>query len=249
MEQSTTVLVVDDQEDIRALLQDYLQDRGFIVHTADSGRQLRELLPRLNPSLVLLDVGLPGEDGLSLARYIREQYDIGIIMVSGAGEMLDRVVGLEVGADDYVTKPFELRELLARVKSVLRRYQRVGSGPVSTPAVTEQSTTVTTSGARQFRFGRCLLDLERYQLVDGEGNDIPVTAMEFDLLKVFAERPHRPLSRDQLMDLTQNRDWDPNDRSIDIRITRLRKKIEPDPDKPSVIRTVRGVGYLYSPDT
>ena len=246
MEQPATILVVDDQDDVRLLLQDYLQDKGFEVHTAVNGSQLREALPRVLPTLVLLDVGLPGEDGLSLARHIREQYDIGIIMVSGAGEMLDRVVGLEVGADDYISKPFELREVLARVKSVLRRYQR-SALLLSEPP--QQAVPPATLQGRQHRFGACVLDLERYQLLDADGNDIPVTAMEFDLLKVFAERPHRPLSRDQLMDLTQNRDWDPNDRSIDIRITRLRKKIEPDPDKPSVIKTVRGVGYLYSPGT
>lgn len=242
MEQPATLLVVDDQDDIRQLLQDYLQDKGFVVQVAASAGQLRELLPQVRPALVLLDVGLPGEDGLSLARHIREQYDIGIIMVSAAGEMLDRVVGLEVGADDYIAKPFELRELLARVKSVLRRYGR------GEPAAPTSAVVAPAVNRRQFRFGACVLDLDRYQLLDGDGNDIPVTAMEFDLLKVFAERPHRPLSRDQLMDLTQNRDWDPNDRSIDIRITRLRKKIEPDPDKPSVIKTVRGVGYLYSPE-
>lgn len=237
MQEAVRILVVDDQVDVRRFLEDYLRDKGFATVALGSGAELRSWLARQVPELVLLDVGLPGEDGLSLARHIREQYDIGIIMVSGAGETLDRVVGLEVGADDYLAKPFEPRELLARVKSVLRRYQRA---PVDASGRKQVA-------MRQVRFGNCLLDLDRRQLLDGNGDDIPVTAMEFDLLQVFAERPHRPLSRDQLMDLTQHRDWDPNDRSIDIRITRLRKKIEPDPDKPSVIRTIRGVGYLYSP--
>ncbi|HEX4938503.1 MAG TPA: response regulator [Candidatus Kapabacteria bacterium] len=237
MQETVRILVVDDQVDVRRFLEDYLRDKGFATVALGSGAELRSWLARQVPELVLLDVGLPGEDGLSLARHIREQYDIGIIMVSGAGETLDRVVGLEVGADDYLAKPFEPRELLARVKSVLRRYQRA---PVDASGRKQ-------AAMRQVRFGNCLLDLDRRQLLDGNGDDIPVTAMEFDLLQVFAERPHRPLSRDQLMDLTQHRDWDPNDRSIDIRITRLRKKIEPDPDKPSVIRTIRGVGYLYSP--
>lgn len=237
MQEAVRILVVDDQVEVRRFLEDYLRDKGFATVALGSGAELRSWLARQVPELVLLDVGLPGEDGLSLARHIREQYDIGIIMVSGAGETLDRVVGLEVGADDYLAKPFEPRELLARVKSVLRRYQRA---PVDASGRKQ-------AAMRQVRFGNCLLDLDRRQLLDGNGDDIPVTAMEFDLLQVFAERPHRPLSRDQLMDLTQHRDWDPNDRSIDIRITRLRKKIEPDPDKPSVIRTIRGVGYLYSP--
>jgi len=237
MQEAVRILVVDDQVEVRRFLEDYLRDKGFATVALGSGAELRSWLARQVPELVLLDVGLPGEDGLSLARHIREQYDIGIIMVSGAGETLYRVVGLEVGADDYLAKPFEPRELLARVKSVLRRYQRA---PVDASGRKQ-------AAMRQVRFGNCLLDLDRRQLLDGNGDDIPVTAMEFDLLQVFAERPHRPLSRDQLMDLTQHRDWDPNDRSIDIRITRLRKKIEPDPDKPSVIRTIRGVGYLYSP--
>lgn len=240
MQENVRILVVDDQVDVRQFLEDYLRDKGFATAALASGAELRTWLARQLPELVLLDVGLPGEDGLSLARHIREQYDIGIIMVSGAGETLDRVVGLEVGADDYLAKPFEPRELLARVKSVLRRYQR------TSPATSGREKAVEPA-SRQVRFGNCLLDLDRRQLLGGDGHDIPVTAMEFDLLQVFAERPHRPLSRDQLMDLTQHRDWDPNDRSIDIRITRLRKKIEPDPDKPSVIRTIRGVGYLYSP--
>jgi len=235
MTEAATILVVDDQDEVRLLLQDYLESKGFCVHTATSGNELRTALPQLQPALVLLDVGLPGEDGLSLARYIREQFDIGIIMVSAAGDMLDRVVGLEVGADDYIAKPFELRELLARVKSVLRRYPAAGTGTGVTQDA-HPNVTPASSPSLCHPFGRCTLDLERHQLLDEAGNEVPVTAMEYDLMRVFVERPHRP------------RDWDPNDRSIDIRITRLRKKIEPDPEKPTVIKTVRGVGYLYNPE-
>jgi DNA-binding response OmpR family regulator len=188
----------------------------------------------------LLDIGLPGEDGLSLARYLREHFDVGIIMVSGAGETVDRIVGLEVGADDYVAKPFDLRELHARVKSVIRRYARK-AGEASNSVAGSQAAT------NRVPFGVGVLDLERCQLIGADGAEIPLTAMEFELLKVFAERPNRPLSRDQLLNLTQHRDWDPYDRSIDIRIARLRRKIEPDPRNPAVIKTIRGMGYMFVP--
>ncbi len=235
MTSAVTVLVVDDQEDIRDLINDYLSGQGYTVHTACDGEDMRARLESIAPDVVILDVGLPGEDGLSLARFIRENLDIGVIMVSGAGETMDRIIGLEVGADDYLAKPFELRELLARMKSVLRRYT----------AKEESAEEIPASNAERRSFGRCVLDLQRYSLSDTDGVDVPITAMEFDLLKVFAERPNRPLSRDQLLDYTQNREWDPNDRSIDIRVARLRRKIEPDPDKPQVIKTVRGIGYMY----
>jgi two-component system phosphate regulon response regulator OmpR len=189
---------------------------------------------------VLLDVGLPGEDGLSLARHVRERFNIGIIMVSGAGETLDRIIGLEVGADDYLAKPFDLRELHARVKSVLRRYREK-------PTVAEGNKTESGEQAQVVAFGIGRLDFQRQQLLNTDGAEIPVTAMEFDMLKVFADRPNRPLSRDQLLNLTQHRDWDPFDRSVDIRVARLRRKIEPDADNPVYLKTVRGVGYMFVP--
>ncbi len=182
---------------------------------------------------MLLDVGLPGEDGLSLARFLRERHDLPVIMISGAGTPLDRIVGLEVGADDYLAKPFELRELLARVRSVLRRYRVVPTAP--------QAAESQPSG---IPLGRFRLELDSRRLLDEQGADIELTAMEFDLLQAFAQRPNRPLSRDQLLNLTQNRDWSPFDRSIDIRIARLRRKLEDDPEKPRIIRTLRGVGYM-----
>jgi len=236
----TTILVVDDDPDIRELLEDYLSDQGYRVATAATAEAMRTSLAEDLPDVVLLDVGLPGEDGLSLARHIREHFDLGIIMVSGAGETLDRIVGLEVGADDYVAKPFDLRELHARIKSVLRRYQ-------TRATATRGTTSGTDSAPRRIAFGVGTLDLDSCQLLDADGAEIPVTAMEFELLKVFAERPNRPLSRDQLLNLTQNRDWDPYDRSVDIRIARLRRKVEPDPQKPSVLKTVRGMGYMFVP--
>jgi two-component system phosphate regulon response regulator OmpR len=235
--QAVTVLVVDDDPSVRDLLEDYLGENGYRVMLAGNGAEARRILEEQAPHLVILDVGLPGEDGLSLARFVREQYDIGIVIVSGAGETVDRIVGLEVGADDYVGKPFDLRELRARLKSVLRRYQRDPSPPPSAAQDT----------ARRVPFGAALLDLDSRQLFDREGREIAITGAEFDLLRIFAERPSRPLSRDQLMTLTRNRDWDPFDRSIDIRIARLRKKVEPDPDNPTTIKTMRGVGYMFVP--
>jgi len=235
MPEQIRILVVDDDAEVRELLLDYLGGHGYRVDTAADSQQLRAELERRLPDVVLLDVGLPGEDGLSLARFLRERHDLPVIMISGAGSALDRIVGLEVGADDYLAKPFDPRELLARLKTVLRRYRRVPA-----PAEVEEP-------RQRLQLGECRLDLERRQLFDGQGDEIPLTAMEFDLLQAFAQRPNRPLSRDQLLHLTQHRDWNPFDRSIDIRIARLRRKLEPDPDKPQIIRTVRGVGYMFVP--
>ena len=240
MTESVQVLVVDDDPDVRDLLDDYLSEQGYRVVSAGSAAAARELLDDQAPSVVLLDVGLPGEDGLSLARHIREHLDIGIIMISGAGETVDRIVGLEVGADDYVAKPFDPRELKARLKSVVRRYRR--TTPSTAPAVGQA-----TAETRRVPVSGCMLDLDSHQLFDRDDVEIPLTRMEFELLEVFVERPNRPLTRDQLLNLTQNRDWDPYDRSVDIRVARLRRKIESDPDKPQCIRTVRGVGYMYVP--
>jgi DNA-binding response OmpR family regulator len=242
LESPVQILVVDDDPDVRDLLHDYLSGQGYQVVAADRAAAARSLMEAEAPDLVLLDVGLPGEDGLSLARHIRERFDVGIIMISGAGETLDRIVGLEVGADDYVAKPFDPRELKARVKSVLRRYLRA---PRPGPQATAEPPQATSN--RRVAAGACILDLDSHQLFDAEGAEIPLTRMEFELLEVLVQRPNRPLTRDQILNLTQNRDWDPFDRSIDIRIARLRRKIEPDPDRPQYIRTVRGLGYMYVP--
>jgi two-component system phosphate regulon response regulator OmpR len=238
MDQRHAVLVVDDDPSIREMLAEYLSERDCTVFAAADCGQARELVAARPCGVVLLDIGLPGEDGLSFARYLRERHDIGIIILSGAGETIDRIIGLEIGADDYLAKPFDLRELHARLKSVARRYLR----PVVSSVTAAQHTA---PGSRRLSVGDCRLDLDRQQLFDAAGQEIAVTAMEFELLRVFAERPNRPLSRDTLLDLTQNREWDPFDRSIDIRIARLRRKIETDPEKPRIIRTVRGVGYMF----
>lgn len=232
------VLIVDDEPDVRGTLKDYLTAHGYEVAEAASGAAMRSALERALPDVVLLDIGLPGEDGLSLARFLRERYHLAIIMVTGAGELVDRIVGLEVGADDYVAKPFDLRELLARIKSVLRRYRGDSAGAAGAQE----------AGSRKMPVGDCELDIDARRLIGTDGAEIPLTAMEFELLKVFVERPNRVLSRDQLLNLTCNRDWDPYDRSIDIRIARLRRKIEPDPENPRTIKTVRGHGYVLVPD-
>jgi DNA-binding response OmpR family regulator len=239
MNEPIQILIVDDDAAIREMLREYLSGHGYRVLEADSAGALRALLDQEVPHVLLLDVHLPGEDGLSLARYVREHFDIGIIMVSGAGETVDRIIGLEVGADDYLAKPFDPREMLARIKSVLRRYRR--QAPVE-PAATEHAL------CRSIALGRCSLDLDSQLLTGPGGADIPITNMEFELLKVFVGRPNRPLSRDQILALTQNREWDPFDRSIDIRIARLRRKLEPDAGKPQLIKTVRGVGYMLVPN-
>ena len=229
------VLVVDDDPVIVEMLAGYLSDHGYEVARAHSGADMRRELERAAPDVVLLDVGLPGEDGLTLARFLRERYDVGIIMVTGAGDVVDRVAGLEVGADDYIAKPFDPRELRARLKSVLRRLQ--GAKAASPRAKPPERVAV----------GCCFLALQSHQLYDREGREVPLTAMEFDLLRVFVEHPNQVLSRDQLLTHSRNRAWEPFDRSIDIRITRLRRKVEDDPDRPRAIKTVRGAGYMFVP--
>jgi len=230
------VLIVEDDREVREAVADYLASHGYACAQAGDGKAMRTALAESVPDLVLLDLRLPGEDGLSLARWLRDNHEVAIIMVTGAGDVVDRVVGLEVGADDYLGKPFDFRELLARVKSVLRRGGGKGDKKPAKGGATKRVT-----------IGACQLDLDTHQLIGRKGEEIPLTGMEFDLLRVFAEHPNRVLSRDQLLTLTRNREWEPFDRSIDIRIARLRRKIEADPEKPRTIKTVRGAGYIFIP--
>ena len=228
-----SILLVEDDAFQRKAAEAYLANHDLKVTAVENGAQMRRQISRSMPDLVLLDVQLPGQDdGFSLARWLRESSTrVGIIMLTAAGDSVDKVLGLESGADDYVAKPYEPRELLARCKSVLRR-----SAHKSTPSLLER-----------VRMGRHTLDLSKRELHDAEGNDVAVTAGEFDILKIFAENPNRPLSRDWLLETTSHRSRDPFDRAIDLRITRIRRKIEPSPEKPTVIRTVRGIGYMFVP--
>ena len=235
------ILVVEDDLRVREMLAEYLGTHGYEVAQADRGTAMREAVEKALPDVVLLDVNLPGEDGFTLARFLRERYDVGIIMVTAATDIADRVAGLEVGADDYVAKPFDLRELRARIKSVIRRMQ----ARPQTEAPAEGARVAIASS--RVRVGVRELDLVSRQLFASDGTELPLTTMEFDLLKVFMERPNQVLDRDQLLTLTRNREWEPFDRSIDIRIARVRRKIEQDPDHPQAIRTVRGAGYMFVP--
>ena len=254
MDNSGRLLVVDDDPGVRAMLVEYLGGHRYDVRAVDSGSAMRAEIERDLPDLILLDIRMPGEDGLTLARFLRERYDVGIIMVTASSDVVDRVVGLEVGADDYVAKPFDPRELLARVKSVLRRIQaHAAVAPTSAPSaasgISRDATPAAAASAdSRVRCGRCLLDVDARRLFEPGGEEVPITAMEYELLRVFLASPNRVLSRDQLLMQTRNREWEPFDRSIDIRIGRLRKKIEPDPGaEPRCIRTVRNAGYMFVP--
>lgn len=225
------IIVVDDEPGIRDMVAEYLGGHGFHVETAADAASFRLLLAERPADLVILDINMPGEDGLSLARWLRARSKIGIVMLTAAGEVVDRIVGLEIGADDYIQKPFDLRELRARIRTVLRRVQ-------DAPQPSTEAEVV--------RFGSTFLNLAARKLFNATGGEIALTAMEFDLLAAFARHPDRVLSRDQLLDLAHHHHWEPFDRSIDIRIARLRRKVEVDPTKPEVIKTVRGAGYLFS---
>jgi len=231
-----SVLLVDDEPELLALLAEYFGRNGFEVLQARDAAAARALVAQRVPDVAVLDINMPGEHGLSLARALREAHPrLGVLMLTTAGEAIDRIVGLEVGADDYVAKPFELRELLARVRAVLRRLQVTAAAPVAKAAPERVS------------FGSCQLDLGQRKLFGADGVEIDITAAEFDLLALFARHPNRPLNRDQIMEQAHNRGWDVFDRSIDLRVMRLRRKVERNPDKPEVIKTVRNVGYVYVP--
>jgi two-component system phosphate regulon response regulator OmpR len=238
MAEQPSIVVVDDEPDIREMLQDYLGRHGYLVRGAADAGELDRLLGERPAELLVLDLNLPGgEDGLDIARRLRKGTRVGIVMLTARGDLDDRIRGLELGADDYVVKPVEPRELLARVRSVFRRLA----------AESARRGAQARTASRRVRFGRCELDLDAHRLTTAEGEDVPLTAMEFDLLETFARHPGQVLSRDRISELAHNRPWQPLDRSIDIRITRLRQKIERDPADPKVIRTQRGEGYLFDP--
>jgi two-component system OmpR family response regulator len=236
MSKTQHIIVVDDEAPAREMVGDYLKLHGFEVTLCDGGSSLRQCIAKQVPDLIVLDLNMPEEDGLSVVRAVKQSTDVPIIMLTATASAIDRVVGLELGADDYLAKPCELRELLARIRSVLRRMSMMA--PESR----------TRGAGKPIRFGTKWLDVEAQILRDENGNEHPLASSEFALLKAFAQNPKRVLSRERLLDLAEARDREAFDRAIDVRITRIRKKIEPDPARPSVIRTVRGAGYLFSPD-
>jgi DNA-binding response OmpR family regulator len=239
MTQNPHIIIVDDEAPAREMVGDYLKMHGFNVTLCDGGKSLRGAIENGVPDLVVLDLNMPEEDGLSIIRDLKSRINVPVIMLTATASPIDRVVGLELGADDYVAKPCELRELMARIRSVLRRS-------------TAKAPAAETGGAKAakdqlVRFGTKWLDLEAQALRDDEGNEHPLTASEFGLLKVFAANPKRVLSRERLLELANARDAEAFDRAVDLRIMRIRRKIEIDPAKPAVIRTIRGGGYLFSP--
>lgn len=238
------VIVVDDEPALREAVSEYLSRQGLEVRAVGDGAALRAALAERRADLLLLDISMPGEDGLSIARSIRAgpYADIGIVMLTAASDVVDRVVGLEIGADDYVSKPCDLRELLARLRAVLRRREaaaQVGTQP-SSPAPPAPP-------GKVVRMGRNMLDLDSRRLTGPDGTEIPLLASEYALLRAFAERPGRVLSREILLDLAHPRGDEHFDRSIDVRIARIRRKIEAVPDRPEIIKTVRGAGYIFDP--
>jgi len=235
------VLVVDDEPRIRTMLRRYLVEEGFKVSDAADGAGMRAVLAREVINLVLLDLMMPGEDGLSLARHIRQRSEIPIIMLTGKGDLIDRVAGLETGADDYITKPFELREILARIRTVLRR-----AAPHAPPAASVSGPAADENASEVLVFEGWRFDLRRRELRRQTGELVPLTAGEFELLCVFARHPNRVLNRDQLIDLAKGRESAAYDRGVDTQVMRLRKKVEADPHNPSLIKTVRGAGYVFA---
>jgi len=229
------ILIVDDHRELRDLVSRVLAKEGFRVSTAADGRAMRQVLADSRIDLILLDLMLPGEDGLSLCRTLRAESSIPIIMLTAKGDEVDRVIGLEMGADDYLPKPFGSRELIARIKAVLRRSSDDASAakPASRP--------------KQYRFDRWRLDTGARELIRDDGATLSLSTGEYDLLIAFVERPQRVLSRDQLLDLARGRAASALDRSIDTQVSRLRRKLERNPGEPKIIKTVWGGGYIFTP--
>ena len=228
------ILVVDDQREICDLVQDYLSDEGYRVSIANDGAAMRRVMAQSAVDLVILDLMLPGEDGLTLARALRDVSDVGIIILTGRGDTVDRIIGLEMGADDYLPKPFHPRELLARVRSVLRR-------------VSSRTAENASAARSRARFAGWNLDLASRELRSPSGKEVRLTTGEFDLLAVFVNNANQVLTRDRLLDLARNREAGPFDRTIDVQVGRLRRKLESDPQRPTLIKTVRGSGYIFTP--
>jgi two-component system OmpR family response regulator len=235
MDDKTHILIVDDEQDICALVEQYLTDEGYRVSIAPDGAEMRRVIAQGEVDLVLLDIVLPNEDGLSIARALRvANPNIGIIMLTGRGDTIDRIVGLEMGADDYLAKPFHLRELLARVKSVVRRTESVPAAEVAATGETSR-----------LKFAGWEFDLHTRELISPENESVRLTSGEFDLLKVFVTHPNQVMSRDRLLDLTRGREAGPFDRTIDVQVGRLRRKLGDDPHQPQLVKTLRSGGYIF----
>jgi DNA-binding response OmpR family regulator len=231
------IAIVDDDPILRNRLKKFLEKEGFRATAIADGGALRALVADDPPELVLMDLQLPGEDGLSLTRYLRERTEIPVLILTGRGDTVDRVVGLEMGADDYLAKPFSLRELLARIKVILRR---------AAPRPVEPATVNPASAADCLRFGDWVIDFTAIALRNADGQPVHLTSAEFRLLEALVRNPGRTLSRDRLIEVMADRAWEPNDRSVDLHISHLRKKIEQDARNPSLIKTVRGFGYVFA---
>ena len=233
MDTNSHILVVDDDREIRTLLAEYLDANGFRTLTATNGADMRKVLEESRVDLIVLDLTLPGEDGLTLCRNLRAQSNVPVIMLTARGEPLDRILGLEMGADDYLAKPFEPRELFARIRSVLRRTQALPPN-------------MSRSEAKAMHFSGWTLDLTARHLLSNDGVVVALSGAEFRMLKVFLDHPNRILNRDQLLELTQGREADPFDRSVDIQISRLRQKLGDDARTPTIIKTIRNEGYVLA---
>ncbi len=233
-DRTTRILVCDDEPHLREMICEYLTERGFETVQASDARMLLAAVEVEVPDLIILDVNMPGMDGLSALRELRTSSTVPVIMLTAAVDVIDRVLGLEMGADDYVGKPVDLRELEARIKAALRR-QIFSSEAVKQKVRIDGTVAI----------GQCRLDIDGAKLYGADSNEIAITAMEFSLLRVFVENRGRILNRDQLLEQAHDRGWEPFDRSIDLRISRIRRKIEANPTKPEVIRTVRGLGYVF----
>ncbi len=238
MADEARVLIVDDEPDIREIVGLMLEDAGYKVFSLPSGDGLADMVRDNDIDLVILDLGLPGADGLTLTRELKAQSNVGVVILSGRAETTEKIIGLEVGADDYLSKPFEPRELLARVRSVLRRLAAVPVAEDPQPEVTPETQSYS---FRDWRF-----DVLSRTLTDPEGGMVTLSSGEFNLLKALVEHPNRVLSRDQLLDFTHGMDTPAFDRSVDVQVVRLRKKIEPNPQKPEFIKTVRNAGYIFA---
>lgn len=234
------IAIVDDDPTLRNRLKKFLEKEGFRTSAVGDGTALRALVADDAPDLVLMDLQLPGEDGLSLTRYLRERTEIPVLILTGKGETIDRVVGLEMGADDYLAKPFSLRELLARIKIILRRVA---------PRSPASAHSGLTQPADCLQFGGWVIDFTAIELRNADGDPIHLTSAEFKLLEALVRNPGRTLSRDRLIDAMADRSWEPTDRSVDLHISHLRKKIEGDTRNPSLIKTVRGFGYVFAGTT